>query len=167
MLDFSGPQGPELDGTGLPGLQMEMNPMNMHSNVTATSATIAADTRWLATWCPCPAAVRARLFDWTADLLVDPAKAWAMPTVQRAVEDLIILSHANAGFSLAATPRYYRGRPAIEITDLGGFFAAQQTIRDILIAAPLCSAHRSELMQHILTVVDRHMARLEELLPRA
>lgn len=166
MVDFSGPQGPELDGTGLPGFRMEICPMHMHTTLTATPATIAADTRWLATWCRCPAAVQARLVEWAAELGVNPADAWAMPTLQRAVEDLIILGHANAGFRLAATPRYYPGRPAIEITDVGGYFAAQQIIRDLLAAAPLCSAHRTDLLRHILAVVDRHMMRLEELLLR-
>jgi len=81
------------------------------------------------------------------------------------VDALVTLSHANAAFSRAAAPLFYRVEPPLDIEDQGGYFAGRHAVMKLTKLAPVSEDFRLKLVRQVLSRVDRDLLGLEKLIP--
>lgn len=127
-------------------------------------AQIADDICFLADNAICPQRQRELLFLWVKEARRGVQSELLVETLCDVIDALVTISHGNAAFSVAPTPLFHRGKPAINIDDQGGFFAAKQTILALIQSDFVSDDLRLKLAKHACSRIDRDLRGIEKLL---
>lgn len=130
-------------------------------------AQIAAEIEFLTRHCRGPEPVKETLRAWVRDFARAHWRASEMTRLKQILHGLVVISHANAAFTLDSDHKASGATPASVIIDTGGYLTARILIIAVLDTADIDDDCRADLARYVASTIKCQSDQIFALIYRA